>query len=480
MHRDAAERDLRDRPEERRRARRDAPSAAARRPGATRATCTSASDDPDERDHPVPELDEARGSPAVGNGVVAAARPVLAAEARAGQPHERARGDDELERRRTRPARGGGSRAARRVRPLRCHVPEQPCRVRRPSSGRRGAVATGARRRRPRRPGRPAGARAPAAANVGLGDHGRSLGGKRDEQPARGLRVVRERLGDGGRRRSRRAGPRTRGCAGRRRCGRRPRPSSSAPGQGGQRGGLELDARTPLRVAISYAWPSRPKPVTSVTACGRERPQRVRRGAVERRHRRDRRVERARRVAIPSRRACSTSPVPSGFVRNTASPGRASLFARSRRDARCRRRRGRTSARRRGSCARPRGSRPPPRAASAAPARISPSISVGELLGEGRHREREQRRAAHREHVVERVRRRDPPEGARVVDDGREEVDGEDERALVVEAVDRRVVGRVEADEQVAGLGRHDPREERLEPRGRSTSRRSHRPSRAR
>ena len=57
----------------------------------------------------------------------------------------------------------------------------------------------------------------------------------------------------------------------------------------------------------------------------RERPQRVGGVAVQRRHRHDRGVECAS-GARPSRTAWRTSPVPSGFVRKTASPGRAPLF----------------------------------------------------------------------------------------------------------------------------------------------------------
>ena len=90
-----------------------------------------------------------------------------------------------------------------------------------------------------------------------------------------------------------------------------------------------------------------------------------------------------------------------------------------------------------------------------------------QLLRQRGDREREQRHAAHREDVVQRVRRRDRAEVVRVVDDRREEVDREDERALVVEPVDRCVVGRVEPDEQVLGLGGHEAAQQLLEPRGR-------------
>ena len=88
-----------------------------------------------------------------------------------------------------------------------------------------------------------------------------------------------------------------------------------------------------------------------------------------------------------------------------------------------------------------------------------------QLLGERRHRQREQRLPAHREHVVQCVRRRDRAEVVGVVDDRREEVDREDERAVVVEPVDRSVVCRVEPDEEVLRLGRDESAQQLLEPR---------------
>ena len=90
-----------------------------------------------------------------------------------------------------------------------------------------------------------------------------------------------------------------------------------------------------------------------------------------------------------------------------------------------------------------------------------------QLFRELGDREREQRPAAHREHVVERVRRRDRPEDMRVVDERREEVEREDERGLVVEPVDGGVVSRGKADQQVLGLGGDEPGEELLQPRSR-------------
>ena len=115
-----------------------------------------------------------------------------------------------------------------------------------------------------------------------------------------------------------------------------------------------------------------------------------------------------------------------------------------------------------------------------APSKIARTVSVGSSSGKRGDREREQRHAAHREDVVQRVRRGDRAEVVGVVDDRREEVDREDERPLVVELVDRRVVGRVEPDEQVLGLGGHEAAQQLLEPRRPSTSRRSRPPSRDR
>ena len=76
--------------------------------------------------------------------------------------------------------------------------------------------------------------------------------------------------------------------------------------------------RTPLRDAISCACPKSPKPVTSVTAFGSNG--------------RSASAAAALRVVIHSIAsaasifAASTRPVPSGFVRKSASPGRAPDF----------------------------------------------------------------------------------------------------------------------------------------------------------
>jgi hypothetical protein len=135
-------------------------------------------------------------------------------------------------------------------------------------------------------------------------------------------------------------------------------------------------------------------------------------------------------------------PVPRGFVRKSASPGRAPFFGQMPS--------GRTV---------PTTARPYFGSASRIvwpPARRLPEHLDRQLLREGRDREREQRRAAHRENVVERVGGGDCTVVARVVDDRREEVEREDERPLVVEPVDSRVVGRCEPDEEVLRFGRDE------------------------
>jgi hypothetical protein len=80
-----------------------------------------------------------------------------------------------------------------------------------------------------------------------------------------------------------------------------------------------------------------------------------------------------------------------------------------------------------------------------------------ELLRERGDGEREQGFPSHSEDVVQGVDRRDGTEERRVVDHGRKEVGREDEGALVVEAVDGRVVRRREPDEQVLRIGGAKP-----------------------
>ncbi len=68
---------------------------------------------------------------------------------------------------------------------------------------------------------------------------------------------------------------------------------------------------------------------------------------------------------------------------------------------------------------------------------------------EGADVERRDRHPAHRIDVAQRVGRRDPAEVVRIVDDGREEVDGLDQGQIVREPVDTRIVARADADENV-------------------------------
>ena len=187
-HGQAAERDLRDGAEKRAERRasnpaRQAVDAARGEPGHERGQ------DPDERDDAVAELDH-RVEVLRRERRIAAARPVVAAEPRPRQADERARGDDEPERRdradrdpeeavAARPAREGAARTLTRLRsdtPLPASTRPTAC-----------SVEPGAGERR-------------------LED-GALLRGKRDEQPARRLRVVGERLELGAAPSSRRAAP---------------------------------------------------------------------------------------------------------------------------------------------------------------------------------------------------------------------------------------------------------------------------------
>ena len=83
--------------------------------------------------------------------------------------------------------------------------------------------------------------------------------------------------------------------------------------------------RTPLRSAISCVWPNSPKPVTSVTACG-AKPRTTSAASLF-----NVRIQPIARSSccVPTRpRLCPVmiSPVPSGFVTKSASPGRAPFF----------------------------------------------------------------------------------------------------------------------------------------------------------
>ena len=74
---------------------------------------------------------------------------------------------------------------------------------------------------------------------------------------------------------------------------------------------------------------------------------------------------------------------------------------------------------------------------------------VGQVRGKGRDVQREQRPAAHGVDVAQGVGGRDSAVGGRVVHDGREEVDGRDQRLVVAQPVDGSIVRPAQAHEQV-------------------------------
>ena len=304
------------------------------------------------------------------------------------------------------------------------------------------AVRRRARRRPPRR-GRSGGRRG-RGRRARPTSAGALVGRKRDEQPAGGLRVLAERdelVGDAVRGHVRVGEVAVAAVAARllARAGDLERAVERGPARPTSR-----TSCTPLRSAISCAWPSSPKPVTSVTAFGRN----ARSTSAQSRFRVFIHSTAAATSSSPARprwAPWSTSPVPSGFVRKQ-------------RVARLRA-----------------GLRPDAVGVDGADdgepvlrLLVADRVPAGEdraglahlpvggaedrgdrllrqLLRELGDREREQRPAAHREDVVQRVGRGDRPEVVRVVDERREEVEREDERGLVVEAVDGRVVGRARA-----------------------------------
>ena len=184
------------------------------------------------------------------------------------------------------------------------------------ASSRAGASsATTTRRRRPRR--EPI-AREEEIARAELRlERERLVRRQRDEQAAGRLRVVAEReqlLGDAVRF-DRRELAVARIAAGARRLRARRRARRRAPATRRRR------ARCARRCAsaISCVWPNSPKPVTSVTAFGANARSTSAAAAFSVVIQRD-------RLGAVDCFAASTRPVPSGFVRKTASPGRAPLF----------------------------------------------------------------------------------------------------------------------------------------------------------
>ena len=159
-------------------------------------------------------------------------------------------------------------------------------------------------------------------------------------------------------------------------------------------------------------------------------------------------------VAVrPWRWPLTRSPVPSRFVRSSGSPGpRAAL---PQQPVRMRRADHRQPVLRLGVADRVAAGE---RAAGLADL-VGGAVEHGgehvprQLLGERRDRQREQDPAAHREHVAQRVRRRDLAERPGVVDERREEVERADDREVVADPVGGRVVGRREPGDQLVRLG---------------------------
>ena len=212
-----------------------------------------------------------------------------------------------------------------------------------------------------------------------------------------------------------------------------------------------ISAPTPEPTHSSRRWPSRPKPVTSVAACTPTSTRGVARAAFSVGHHLDRGRRRAPRVAASRFTAVEITPSPIGFVSTSASPGCAPAFVSTR-----------------SGCTVPTTARPyfgsassiewPPAIKQPAGARdvarrrrarARAARTASPSRGHADEVQREQRGAAHRVHVGERVRRGDAAPVVRVVDDRREEVGGHDDREVVAQPVDRGVVGGVEADEEI-------------------------------
>ena len=86
--------------------------------------------------------------------------------------------------------------------------------------------------------------------------------------------------------------------------------------------------------------------------------------------------------------------------------------------------------------------------------RAAPQDRDKQRLAQLRERERDHiqrthRLAAHRVDVGERVGSGDPPEVERIIDDRGEEVDRVDQREVLPQPVDPRVIGGLEADQHV-------------------------------
>ena len=253
-------------------------------------------------------------------------------------------------------------------------------------------------------------------------------GRHRRQQAARRLRVVGQRL-DGGRARSTRTRP---SRWARLRASPPVRVPASAASQRagvqGQRGRRRTAAPRPIARPSPTPWPSRPKPVTSVTACGSTRAERqappLRPGSASASARWRPPCRRRRRPPARCRCRC-------GFDSTSTSPGWAPALVQMRSGwtRPC------TASPKIGSSERmvcPPATTPP---ASAHDSGRGDQDRRHRLrrhaLGEGRDVERQHDPAPHGEHVAARVGRGDGAEVGRIVDERREEIGGRNQRQFV-------------------------------------------------
>ena len=218
---------------------------------------------------------------------------------------------------------------------------------------------------------------------------------------------------------------------------------------------ISISSVTPLAIAISRAWPRKPKPVTSVHPCTSNcsMASQAARFSVS--------IEAVAAsthagCAMPRFSAVPITPVPIALVKTSASPARAPLFGFTRSgmdgagdrvaefDFRIRHA---VSAEH--------------RAAGFAHFFESAEQDGFEhfriaVRRESHDRKRRNRRAAHGVNIAQRVGGGDGAEGERIVDDRREEVDGLHQRQIGAQSIHSGVVGCVEADKDVRiGDSRH-------------------------
>ena len=214
-----------------------------------------------------------------------------------------------------------------------------------------------------------------------------------------------------------------------------------------------MRAAQPDACASSCRWPTRPKPVTSVTACGptaRSAAAASRLSVV---------IEATAAASVSGgaascRRALATTPVPSPLVSTSTSPGRPPAFVQIA-----------------SGCTVPVTARPyfgsgsvivwPPttampasRATSAPPRMMAPAMAWSRSPGMPAMASANSGCGAHRVDVGDRVGRGDAAEVVGVVDDGREEVDRLHERQVVAEPHAGGVVERRGADQHARVVDR--------------------------